>query len=316
MDSDRLPVTAIFPGRTVESTSVSTAGNSKRTIAVWFESHDPVVVQCSTENSLRTEGEIARAIRERTTVPVQGVIDIGTHGATSYVVSELASGENLHGRFAGLDRSLQKRIAWQFGRCLAELHEAFGFEGYGSVARASGADGTAFRATGAPGVSTWLREYAREGIGALPAAFDSLREELTRAVEAMPERDPEDAVLYPWDLRPGNALIADGDLSAVLDWGDPLAAPAGLAVAKAEYLVADWYVPDPDSLRTAFRNGYRSMRPYPVVPSSYRLVAVLRSAVDSNGVVTRPRYPEWSGERAIEFHRARLAELLPVTSTA
>jgi fructosamine-3-kinase len=295
---------------------VSTAGHSKRTVAVWFESHAPVVVQCSSENSLRTEGEIARAIRERTSVPVPEVVDIGTHGATSYVVSELANGRNLHTRFAGLDRPHQVRIAQQFGRYLAELHEAFGFERYGGIACASGVDETTFRATGAPDVSTWLREYAREGIEALPGAFDSLREELGRAVETMPERDPGDPVLYPWDLRPGNALIAEGNLSAVLDWGDPLAAPAGLAAAKAEYLVADWYVSDPEPLRTAFREGYPSVRPYPAVPPAYRLVAVLRSAVDSDGVVTRPRYPEWTGERAVEFHRSRLAELLPVTRPA
>ena len=313
MDSDRSLVTAVFPARTVESTSVSAAGNSKRTVAVRFESHDPVVVQCSPESSLRTEGEIARAIRERTTVPVPRVVDIGTHGDTSYVVSELVEGENLHGRFVGLDRPHQRRIARAFGRYLAELHETFSFEGYGEVTCASDIEEVWFRATGPADVSTWSRGYAREGIEALPEAFDPLREELHRAVEVMPERDPGDPVLYPWDLRPGNALIAEGDLSALLDWGDPLAAPAGLAAAKAEHLVADWYVSESEPLRTAFREGYRSVRPYPSVAAAYRLVAVLRSAVDSEGVVTRPRYPEWTGERAVEFHRSRLAELLSVT---
>jgi aminoglycoside phosphotransferase (APT) family kinase protein len=316
MNSDRLVVEAVFPDRTVESTSVSTIGNSKRTVAVWFENSDPVVVQCSTENSLRTEGELARAIRNRTNVPVPEVLGIGTHGGTSYVISERASGENLHGRFAGLDRPIQERITRVFGRHLAELHEAFSFEGFGGIACTSTDDGTAFRASGAADFGTWFRHYAREGIEALPSDFDRLREELHRATESIPDPASGDSVLYPWDLRPGNALIQDDDLSAVLDWGDPLAAPPGVAVTKSEYLTTDWYVADADPLRAAFREGYESVRPYPEVPSIYRLVAVLRSAVDSNGVVTRPRYPEWTGERAVEFHRSRLRKLLPVSTPA
>ena len=312
MNTDRLLVEAVFPDRAVDSMSVSTAGNSKRTVAVWFEEADPVVLQCSLEDSLRTEGELARAIGDRTTIPVPEVLGIGTHRGTSYVVSELASGENLHGRFAGLDRPVQARISRGFGRYLAELHEAFSFEGYGGVACASTPEGTAFRAAGAPEFGTWFRHYAREGIEALPAEFDPVRDGLHRAVESASLADAGAPVLYPWDLRPGNALIEDGDLSAVVDWGDPLAAPAGLAAAKAEHVVTDWYVADSGPLRAAFREGYESVRPYSSIPSVYRLVAILRSAVDSSGVVTRPRYPEWTGERAVAFHRSRLEELLPV----
>jgi fructosamine-3-kinase len=316
MNTDRLLVDAVFPDRAVESTSVSAAGNFKRTVAVWFEHHDPVVLQCSSENSLRTEGELARAIRERTSVPVPEVFAIDSHGSTSYVVSELASGENLHTRFTGLDRVVQKRIARRFGRYLAELHGAFDFEGFGGIGATSTPDGTAFRATGAADLATWFHHYALEGIEVLPAAFDSIRENLRGAVESPPDAPDTDPVLYPWDLRPGNALIEDDELSAVLDWGDPLAAPAGLAAAKAEHLVADWYVADAGPLLAAFRSGYESVRPYPDIPSVYRLVAVLRSAVDSNGVVTRPRYPEWTGDRAVEFHRSRMRELLHVSTPA
>jgi hypothetical protein len=316
MNSDRLLVDAVFPDRTVESTSVSTAGNSKRTVAVWFADGEAVVLQCSTENSLRTEGELARAIRARTSVPVPEVLEIGTHGGTSYVVSELASGENLHGLFADLDRPVQRRVVRAFGRYLAELHDAFTFEGFGGITATSTPDGTAFRATGATDFRPWFRGYALEGIEALPAAFDPIREELRRAVDAADDVEVGDPLLYPWDLRPGNALIEDGDLSAVVDWGDPLAAPDGLAAAKAEHVVADWYVADSGPLREAFREGYESLRPYPDVPPVYRLVAILRSAVDSKGVVTRPRYPEWTGDRAVEFHRSRLEELLRVSTPA
>jgi fructosamine-3-kinase len=316
MDRDRLLAEAVFPARAVESVSVSAAGNSKRTVAVWFEAEDPVVIQCSPESSLRTEGELARAIRARTTVPVPAILDIGSHGETSYVVSELARGENLHSRFAGLAPPVKRRIAGQFGRCLAELHEAFDFDGFGEITSTTSTERVAFRATDETDFATWFRTYALEGIEALPAPFDPIREELHRAVASIPDREPKASVLYPWDLRPGNALVRDGALSAVLDWGDPLAGPPGLAAAKAEYLLAEWYVPDSEPLRTAFRAGYESVRASPPVPDIYRLVAVLRSAVDSNGDVTRPRYPEWTGDRAVAFHRTRLENLLPVCPPA
>lgn len=316
MDQDRALVANAFPDRAVEKTSASNAGNSKRTVAVWFEAHDPVVLQYSTETSLRTEGELARAIRARTDVPVPRVIEIGSHGSSSYVVSELAPGDDLHSRFADLDRSAQLRISREFGRYLAEIHETFAFDGVGPVVSDSDTDRIRFHTTGTDDFETWFRGYAQEGIEALPEPFDPVRDRLEDAVASMPRQDVGDPVLFPWDLRPGNALGEDGELSAVLDWGDPLAAPPGLAVAKTDHLLTDWYVADADPLRAAFREGYESVREYPTVPTVFRLVAVLRSAVDSHGVVTRPRYPEWTGDRAVQFHLDRLTNLLLVCDEA
>ena len=157
---------------------------------------------------------------------------------------------------------------------------------------------------------TWFSAHAREGIAALPPAFDGVREQLEEAVAAasLPPNPP--ARLYPWDFRPGNALVTDGRVTAVLDWGQPMAAAPGLAVAKVEHLVADWYVEDGAPLRRAFRAGYESVRPLPAVPRAYRVAAVVRSAVDSAGEVTRPGYPERTGSAAVDFHRARLDALL------
>ena len=158
----------------------------------------------------------------------------------------------------------------------------------------------------------WLGRHADAGLRALPDGFDDLRPRLREAIEAARAGLPAtpEARLYPWDLRPGNALVADGRVSAVLDWGEPLAAAPGLSLAKAEHLVCDWYVEDGAPLRRAFRAGYRSERPLPSVPDAYRLVAVIRSAVDGDGAVTRPRYPELTGEDAVAFHRDRLLAAL------
>jgi hypothetical protein len=105
-------------------------------------------------------------------------------------------------------------------------------------------------------------------------------------------------------------MIDRGEITAFLDWGDPLAAGAGLSVAKAEHLLADWYVDDGTALKTAFRDGYAEIRPLPEVGRTERVAAVVDSAVDSTGAVTRPGYPERTGAAAVEFHRRRLRSLL------
>jgi hypothetical protein len=118
--------------------------------------------------------------------------------------------------------------------------------------------------------------------------------------------------LFPWDLRPGNALVTDGCVAAVLDWEGPLAAAPALSVAKTEYLVADWYVGNDaaESLREAFRAGYESVRAYPRVGPAHRVAAVASTAVDSRGAVTNPEYPPVPRADAVRFHLQTLQTLL------
>ena len=108
----------------------------------------------------------------------------------------------------------------------------------------------------------------------------------------------------------GEVVVADGAVAAVLDRESPLAAAPALSVAKAEYLVADWYVADPDPLRTAFATGYEAVRPLPPVEPVHRAAAVCRTAVDSTGTVTNPGYPEFDREAAVAFHRRALKRAL------
>ncbi|MCO8268074.1 phosphotransferase [Haloferax sp. AB510] len=273
------------------------------------------------------EADLSRAVRERTTIPVPRILASGALDGFGYVVVERAAGDELHERFVSLDSAARRRVARSFGVGLGQLHEAFSFGGYGRLGRSARgrprADGggcgvvdsltdRGFDAASADGSDweTWFSAYAREGIAALPTEFDGLRERLADAVAAasLPANPP--ASLYPWDFRPGNALVADDRVTAVLDWGQPMAAAPGLAVAKVEHLVADWYVEDGAPLRRAFRAGYESVRPPPVVPRAYRVTAVVHSAVDSAGEVTRPGYPERTGAAALDFHLNRLDALL------
>ncbi|ELZ99002.1 phosphotransferase [Haloferax mucosum ATCC BAA-1512] len=300
-----------FPTKRIGAVSPMRSGNHKRTTLVTFADGETVVVQLvSDPESLRLEVRLARAVRKRTSLPVPRVLATGTVAGHGYAIVERAVGDELHERFVSLDTATQMQVARTFGRGLGQLHDAFSFDGYGALDTFGDDSIAEFYADGATDWRSWFATYARDGIDALPPTFDSLRQRLYDAVEtaSLPASPP--AVLYPWDLRPGNALVADDAVSAVLDWGNPLAATPGLGVAKVEHLVADWYVADGSALRRAFREGYEGVRPYPTVERIYRVVAVVRSAVDSAGDVTRPGYPERTGSAAVAFHRVRLASLV------
>lgn len=299
MDEVAAVLDRVFPGREPTARRPLQQGNHKRTTLVSFADGAVVVQTAPDPAALRTEAALATAIRDRTAVTVPEVVAVGTLDDTGYLVAARASGEDLHERFSGLDSESRRAIARAFGHALAELHGAFAFETYGEVRAVDGA----LRATGAADWRAWFGDYVDTALAALPAALDGFHDPVRESLTDLP--DSPDARLFPWDLRPGNALVSGDEVTAVLDWGEPLAADPALAVAKVEHLVCDWYVDD-DRLHAAFRQGYEAVRPWPDVPRAYRLAAVVASAVDSRGEVTRPRYPELTGEAAVAFHRDRL----------
>jgi hypothetical protein len=282
------------------------AGNRKQTVVARFEERSPVVVQvCPEQTWLQTEATLLTQIRNRTTVPVPPVLGSGTLDGVGYMLTPLVTGEELHERFTGLDSDTQRTLAHHLGEYLAQLHEAFGFDGYGTLQESGGSLTPETRDW-----PSWFRSYARAALDRLPAEFDEIRPELDELLTADPADTAPSARLFPWDFRPGNALSAAGDIAAILDWEAPLTAPPSLSVAKAEYLVADWYVDDTAPLRDAFERGYETRLAYPEIPPQYRAAAIVDTAVDSTGAVTNPGYPEMDREASVAFHRRALEEPL------
>ncbi|WP_049908667.1 MULTISPECIES: phosphotransferase family protein [Halorubrum] len=318
------------PGATPTSVEPLGRGNRKRTEVVRFDAADPVVVQRSaTPGAVRTEAALLAAVGERTGVPVPRPLGDGVVDGTGWMVTPLVEGRDLHEAFVDLGPADQRETARAFGRYLAEVHEAFRFDGCGRLAvgeRAESGAGTESEAEAARGrdsvlsvrdpvdAAEWLRRFGERHAARLPAEFDDLRGALD---DALREPTGTDAAprLFPWDFRPGNALVADGAVTAVLDWEAPLAAPPGVSVAKAEHLVVDWYVPaaETDPLRRAFRDGYESVAPMPPVGRAHRAAAVASAAVDGGGVVTNPRYPPVDRDEAVAFHRRALRRALDGT---
>lgn len=298
-----LAAVATEPPRIVEPLG---RGNRKRTFLLRFDDRDPVVLQlCDERSRLRTESALLAQVRDRTDVPVPPVLAADATGDVAFMVTAYVPGQDLHDRFTELDREAQRRVTSTFGAHLGRLHDAFRFDGYGPLALGDGELSAESSDWG-----DWFAEYGRTAVETLPPAFDPIRAELQALLAAKSRDHSPRASLFPWDFRPGNALIADGQLAAVVDWEAPIAAPPAVSAAKAEYLVARWYVDDPAPLRSAFIAGYESVREYPTIRRDHRAAAIADSAVDSTGAVTNPGYPELDREAAVAFHREALEELL------
>lgn len=308
---DRI-LSQVRPDRRVDTTTTVETGNRKRTTIVRFADDEPVVVQQTDDPAVaRIEAALVAAIAERTSVPVVPLLASGTDSDGGWLVTALVEGNDLHERFIDLGSEIWRRLAAAFGRHLAELHDAFRFDSYGPVGLENGRLDTERQQSGGGDWQKWFGEFAETSIRRLPKEFDSIQSRL-RAVVRDEAGDAPPPRLFPWDLRPGNALVDDGRLTALVDWEGSLAAGPALSVAKTEHLVADWYVPpeQADALRAAFRAGYRSVRSMPVVQPAHRVAAIADTAVDSHGRVTTPRYPPVDREAAVAFHHRTLERLV------
>ena len=321
-------LTETRPGTTPASVEPLERGNRKRTEVIRFETASPVVLQRSeTPTATRTEAALLASIGARTDVPVPTPLGAGVVDGTGWLVTPLVEGRDLHEAFVDLDPADRRGVARAFGRYLAALHEAFRFDGCGRVEVDRTAADDPIAAASVLGrdaslsvrdptdAGEWVRRFGERHVSRLPGEFDDLREPLREAV-GDPAGSDADPRLFPWDFRPGNALVAGGAVTAVLDWEAPLSAPRGVSVAKAEHLVADWYLPtsEAEPLRRAFRDGYESVAPLPAVERAHRAAAVASAVVDGEGVVTNPRYPPVGRDAAVAFHREALRRALYGTS--
>lgn len=315
----------IRPGATVTETRRLARGNHKHTTVVRFAETDPIVIQSPSDRAgIETEALLLGAIAEQTSIPVPAPLATGGESG-GWLVTPLVSGADLHEQFTALSPADRRQIVAHLGHGLAELHERFEFDAYGPVSAVDGRlETTALDRTAVGGGielgessavttdwETWLTAVGEAAIARLPDEFDDLTPDLRSAIANQTVDSAATPRLFPWDFRPGNALVEDGKLTAVLDWEGPLAADPALSYAKAAYLVADWYLPEQkQTLRSAFRRGYESVREVPAVGSAHRVTAIASTAVDSQGVVTNPGYPPVDRGLAIDFHREALRRVL------
>ena len=197
--------------------------------------------------------------------------------------------------FDALDADVRRGIVHDTGAFLARLHAAHQFERTGGLGRT----GSTLRICDHAGLNA--PELARQLAG---RSLDS-----TGA-----DRQP---VLTHGDLFPGNLLVADGKITAVLDWGNAHVTTAGYALARAEMRFVDWFrFPSGErrALRAALREGYRQHRSVPAdyerLASAYKLLWLFQSADRIRRHLQSKR-----GRRQLQQHvRSLLRELPPPTA--
>jgi hypothetical protein len=332
---------------------------------------------------LVTEGALSRAVAGRTPLPIPPIVACGTLGGGSYLLREWVTGTALSEVFGSLDPPTRIETARTLGESLGRVHTTLEFDAFGPLASdtevsaaavgggiattdtvtIASTAGTAATAGGGLAVVTpaadWrtaFRGLVDDGLDAFHGPLADLEPAIRRALDAGIETIPRAPTPrpFPWDYRLGNVLVDGTDsgtgngtgpeLAAILDLESPRSAHREFSLAKAEYLLADWYDAsvtnggfDSDisfgsvggapsvgngndgvggeAVREAFYSRYAE---HLSIPDAYwdercrlyRLGAIVRAAFDSRGAVTRPGYPLVDAERATRFHREHLRTLL------
>jgi len=284
-------------------------GGRRETMEVQFRNWPSIILQSAgSVDAAETELALLSRLDRETSIPTAPPIRAGTVGAQAWIATDAIDGTDLHGQFTGKSQAVQRRLVRQFGTVLGEVHELWESEHHGPVL----AEGTDGLYVGDPASwTTYFGAFTAHHLSRLPAAFDDIRVDLADAMIAVPETGGP-ARLFPWDLRPGNALCAEDTLTAIIDWEGPIATAPALAVAKAEYVIARWYVGADrgDALVEALHAGYERVRPLPEVEAVHRIATAMEAAVDSHGVVTNPGYPPVDDPAAVAFHHELLERFL------
>ena len=281
-------------------------GNQKETFRCVLGDGRTVYVQLGGAD-LRHEIALHRDLASRSVVPVPAMLANGCSSEQTFFITEAVPGVRLTDVLTALDAAACSELCRTLGRYLGCLHNAYAFDGHGYVVEQDGALVVDRPRT----ARTVICDLLDRGLSAFPSPLADLRRSvhtsLTRT--AIPADEP--ATLYPWDFRPGNMRWQDGAVSGLLDWGTPMAAPAAVGVAKAMYVTLDWF--ELTAYRSAFLAGYQSVRTLSVDGAYWQfasVLAVVRSAVDSQGAVTRPFHPMADEPTAFAFHRGHLEGLL------
>ena len=316
MTESVLPIERIIadirPDAHIEAVRPVGHGGRRETMEVQFRNWPSLIIQgAGSLDAAETEIALLRRLDRETSIPTAPPIRAGRAGSQAWIATDAIDGQDLHGQFTTKPAIVQERLVRQFGSVLGEVHALWESEHHGPVLFDS-VDGLY---VGDPASwTTYFGAFTAHHLSRLPAPFDDLRIDLADAVIGVPEAVGP-ARLFPWDLRPGNALCAGDTITGIIDWEDPIATEPALAVAKAEYVVARWYVGADrgEELVSALHAGYERVRPLPDIDPVHRIATAMAAAVDSHGAVTNPGYPPVDAASAMSFHHELLERFLAAT---
>jgi len=301
-------------GSELRSCERATGGRMAETYLLGLDG-DPSRAVCKLGGpSVRTgdvvEPLVLRLVAHTTDLPAPGVLASGTlrRGGESERAGDARDGSDDAGPasdywglyefrdgalptpFDGLDADVRRGIVRETGAFLARLHATHQFERTGGLGRTDG--------------NLQICEHAGLNAPDLARQLAARRSDWDAT-----DRQP---VLTHGDLFPGNLLVEEGAITAVLDWGNAHVTTAGYALARAEMRFVDWFrFPSGErrDLRAALREGYRQHRDVPgdyeQLAGAYKLLWLLQSADRIRRHLQSKR-----GRRQVQRHvRSLLSEL-------
>lgn len=281
-------------------------GNSKETWRVDTEAEGTVYIHVG-DDRLRDEAAVLQWVDEHTPLPVPELSAVGSARNNTFFVTREATGHRLTEHITRVTQSVQHDLVYSIGAFLAHLHNSIEFEGNGPVTRTS----NGLQVTKPTDGREYFRTRFKFNRQRLPTAFDATLPTETTSLPWSAIPDNSKGRLYHWDFRPGNMLYEDGSISAILDWGDPQASRPALGFAKVVYISLDWF--GLSHFLPHLRSGYESVRPIHWDQTEYllaRIVAIVQSAVDANGAITRPGHPQVSETEALVFHQEQISNTM------
>jgi aminoglycoside phosphotransferase (APT) family kinase protein len=240
------------------------SGGCKDTYRV--ELTDSVVVVASPreawyERQFALEPALMRLVRRETSVPVPRVLasDISGTRCRPYHVTAAVDAEDLHGRFATLDRETQVALVGTLGATLAALHRSVRFDAPGPLRPATDRGVTVDARRSWP---AFLAELVGGWIDDLDGGrFADLKPTYRRVLtpESFLSVDVEPVCLH-FDYSPGNLLTRGETLAGVVDWGFAVAGHAEYDLFEFEKNVLLGELDDEatrEALRPHLYAGYR-----------------------------------------------------------
>lgn len=224
------------------------------------------------------EPHVIEFVNKHTELPVPELIESGSLGKDAQP-KRWALYSHIEGKVPDTGTQYSQLLE-QAGAILGRLHTATDFDRSGGLKR-EGAD---------------LRVTKRTSTNLLASPVARLL--------GIPQENGEtlSTVLTHGDFHPGNLLVDDGTMTAVLDWGNAHITVPGYALARAEARFVDlptvstateWSRKARERHRTHFREGYRQHAALPPEYQKraprYRLLWTLQSGINLTRVASHPR---------------------------
>lgn len=234
-------------------------------------------------------------VESTTDLPVPSVLASGLvdptpiDGSGRWALYEHLVGENPHCRYRSMSPDARSQLLDDAGDLLGRLHAAHSFDRVAGIGYEDGrltlCDPIGPHVVTPGGPPAVVKRLRRSSPLSTPIP-DPLIDVRTRI-----------PVLCHGDYHPGNLLVEDGRVSAVLDWGNAHVTHAGYAFARAEARFVDVHRLTPRNERRADRRTFREAyaRHAPIEPDFdrhapiYKLCWLAQSAANYATIVRTPR---------------------------